>query len=166
MSISFLHCKTCKILITDNSFSSNFTKRSFTTHSFNNLSCKSANLVLVYSIECGLYGLKTKGQQRSRMNGHRFQINHGGNQLLCRYFHLPDHPILSMKIRILEKIYHPTNNPNLSTRFRRKLEEHWIRQLGTAAPYGCNDNIDSMGNLRRSNSIPDALLAGTEIIMR
>ena len=39
------NCKTCKILITDNSFSSNFTKRSFTTHSFDNLSCKSTNLV-------------------------------------------------------------------------------------------------------------------------
>ena len=52
-----------------------------------------------------------------------------------------------MKVRILEKIYHPTNNPSLSTLFRRKLEEHWIRQLGTAAPYGCNDHIDSIGNL-------------------
>ena len=31
--------------------------------------------------------------------------------------------------------------------FRRKREEHWIRQLGTAAPYGCNDHIDSVGNL-------------------
>ena len=143
------NCKTCKILITDNSFSSNFTKRSFTTHSFDNLSCKSTNLV--YGIECGLCGLiyvgETKGQLRSRMNGHRFQINHGGNQLLYRHFNLPDHSILSMKVRILEKIYHPTNNPSLSTPFRRKREEHWIRQLGTAAPYGCNDHIDSIGNL-------------------
>ena len=106
---------------------------------------------LVYGIECGLCGLiyvgETKGQLRSRMNGHRFQINHGGNQLLYRHFNLPDHSILSMKVRILEKIYHPTNNPSLSTPFRRKREEHWIRQLGTAAPYGCNDHIDSIGNL-------------------
>ena len=28
-----------------------------------------------------------------------------------------------------------------------KREEHWIRQLGTAAPYGFNDHIDSIGNL-------------------
>ena len=97
---------------------------------------------------CGLiYVGETKGQLRSRMNGHRFQINHGGNQLLYRHFNLPDHSILSMKVRILEKIYHPTNNPSLSTPFRRKREEHWIRQLGTAAPYGCNDHIDSIGNL-------------------
>ena len=81
------------------------------------------------------------------MNGHRFLINHGGNQLLYRHFNLPDHSILSMKVRILEKIYHPTNNPSLSTPFRRKREEHWIQQLGTAAPFGCNDHIDSIGNL-------------------
>ena len=34
------NCKTCNIFITDNSFSSNFTKRSFSTHSFANLSCR------------------------------------------------------------------------------------------------------------------------------
>ena len=55
--------------------------------------------------------------------------------------------LLSMKLRILEKIYHPTNN--LSTPFRRKREEYWNRQLGTAASYGCNDHIDSIGNLTR-----------------
>ena len=130
------NCKTCKILITDNSFSSNFTKRSFTTHSFDNLSCKSTNLV--YGIECGLCGLmyigETKGQLRSRVNGHRFQINHGGNQLLYRHFNLPDHSILSMKVRILEKIYHPTNNPSLSTPFRRKPG----RTLDTTAGNCCS----------------------------
>ena len=49
------HCKTCNILITDNSFSSNLTKRSFSTHSFEDLSCKSYNVV--YAIECALCGL-------------------------------------------------------------------------------------------------------------
>ena len=52
---------------------------------------------------------------------------------------------ISMKVRIFEKIYHPTNKP--CTPSRRKREEHWIRQLGTAAPYGCNDHIDNIGNL-------------------
>ena len=143
------NCKTCNNLITDNSFSSNLTKRSFSTHSFENLSCKSYNVV--YAIECALCGLiyvgETKGELRKRMNGHRSSINTGGNQLLYKHFNLPDHSVLSMKVRILEKIYHPTNSPGLSTPFRRKREEHWIRQLGTAAPYGCNDHIDSIGNL-------------------
>ena len=143
------NCKTCHILITDNSFTSNLTKRNFSTHSFENLSCKSSNVI--YGIECSLCGMiyvgETKGQLRSRMSGHRFQINHSGNQLLYKHFNLPDHSILSLRVRILEKIYHPTNNPNLSTPFRRKREDYWIKQLGTAAPYGCNDHIDSVGNL-------------------
>ena len=144
------NCKTCDILITDNSSSSNLTKRSFSTHSFENLSCKSYNIV--YAIESTLCGLiyvgEIKGELRKRMNGHRSQINNGGNQLLYRHFNLPDHSVLSMKIRILEKIYHPTNKPiNSCTSFRRKREEQWIRQLETAAPYGCNNHIDSIGNL-------------------
>ena len=77
-----------------------------------------------------------------------FLINNGGNQLLYRHFNLHDHSVLSMKVRILEKIFHPINKPiDSCTPFRRKREEHWIRQLGTAAPYGCNDHIDSIGNL-------------------
>ena len=67
--------------------------------------------------------------------------------MLYQHFNLPDHSILSFKVRILEKIYHPTNNPSLSTPLRRQREEFWIRELGTAAPYGCNDKIDSVGNL-------------------
>ena len=81
------------------------------------------------------------------MNGHRSSINTGGNQLLHKHFNLPDHSVLSMKVRILEEIYHPTNNPNFSTPFRRKRKEHWIRQLGIAAPCDCNDHINSIGNL-------------------
>ena len=73
------NCKTCNILITDNSFSSNLTKRSFSTHSFKNLSCKSYNVV--YAIECALCELiyvgETKGELRKRMNGHRSSINTG-----------------------------------------------------------------------------------------
>ena len=143
------NCKTCNILITDTSFTSNLTKQTFNTHSFDNLNCKTSNVV--YGIECSLCGLiyvgETKGQLRTRMSGHRSKVNNKGNQLLYRHFNLPDHSVLSMRVRILEKIYHPTNNPNLSTPFRRNREEHWIKHLNTAAPYGCNDNISSIGNL-------------------
>ena len=76
------NCKTCNILITGNSFSSNLTKRSFSTHSFENLSCKSYNVV--YAIECALCGLiyvgESKGELRKRMNGHRSSINTGGTE--------------------------------------------------------------------------------------
>ena len=52
-----------------------------------------------------------------------------------------------MRVRIIEKIYHRTNNPNLTTPLRRQKEDYWIRELGTATPYGCNDKIDGIGIL-------------------
>ena len=50
-----------------------------------------------------------------------------------------------MRVRIIEKIYHRTNNPNLATPLRRQKEDYWIRELTTAIPYGCNDKIDGIG---------------------
>ena len=143
------NCKTCNILITDNTFTSNLTKKTYRTRSFDDLSCKSSNII--YGLECSLCGLlyvgETKGQLNKRMNGHRSQINLKSNQLLYSHFNQPGHSVVSLKVRILEKIYHPSNSPNLSTAYRRKREEHWIRLLGTAFPYGCNDKIDSVGNM-------------------
>jgi hypothetical protein len=102
-------------------------------------------------MECNLCGLiyvgKTKGALHKRISGHMFQINNGGNQLLYKHFNSPDHFILSVRVRILEKIYHHTNFPTLSTPFRRQREDYWIKNLGTAFPYGCNDNIANVGNL-------------------
>ena len=94
-----------------------------------------------------LYVGETKGQLNKRISGHRFQINDNGGQLLYRHFNQPDHSIVSMKVVIIEKIYHHTNSPTLSTHFRRQREEFWIKILGTASPYGCNDNLSSIGNL-------------------
>jgi hypothetical protein len=111
------------------------------------LTCKFSNVV--YGIECNLCGLiyvgKTKGALHKRISGHRFQINNGGNQLLYKYFNSPYHSILSMRVWIL--IYHHPDCPNLSTPFRRQREDYWIKNLGTAFPYGCSDNIANVGNL-------------------
>ena len=52
-----------------------------------------------------------------------------------------------MKVRIIEKIYHHTNGPILSTPYRTDRELFWIKELGTAMSYGCNDNIKRVGNL-------------------
>ena len=143
------NCKTCNLLLTESTFTSELTRKSYHTHTHENLNCQSSNVV--YGIECTLCGLiyvgETKGQLRKRINGHRYEINHGGNQLVYQHFNQVDHSILCLRVHVLEKIYHRTNNPTLSTPFRRQREEHWIRELGTAAPYGCNDRIDSIGNL-------------------
>jgi hypothetical protein len=37
-----------------------------------------------------------------------------------------------MKVRIIEKIYHHTNSPILSTPYRTDRELFWIKGLGTA----------------------------------
>ena len=147
------NCKTCKILITDTQFTSNLTSKKYNTHSHDDLNCKSSNVV--YGIECNLCGLiyvgETKGRLNTRMNGHRFEINNGGNQLLYQHFNQPDHSVLSMKVRLLEKIYHPTNNPTLSTPYRLQREDYWIKELCTASPYGCNDKVVGVGNLSSPN---------------
>ena len=98
----------------------------------------SATLMECMRISSSIYVEETKGELRKRMNGHRSSINTGGNQFLYKHYNLPDFSDLSLKVRILEKVYYQTNRPNLSTPFRRKREEHLIRQLGIAAPYGCN----------------------------
>jgi hypothetical protein len=64
--------------------------------------------------------------------------------VVYQHFNQPDHSIFSMRVRIIEKIYHRTNNPNLATPLRRQKEDYWIRELGTATPYGCNDKLDSI----------------------
>ena len=66
--------------------------------------------------------------------------------MLYNHFNQLDHSVLSMEVRIIEKIYHHTNSPILSKPHRTDREEFWIRQLGTAMPYGCNDNIKGFGN--------------------
>jgi hypothetical protein len=48
---------------------------------------------------------------------------------------------LMMKVRIIEKIYHHTKRPKLSTPYRTDRELFWIKELGTAMPYlkiSCN----------------------------
>ena len=54
---------------------------------------------------------------------------------------------VDMKVQILEKIYHSSGNP-VNIRLHRRIRElHWIKELGTAAPYGCNDQIKGVGTL-------------------
>ena len=142
-------CKTCDVLYTGTSFTSSLTKKSYHTRSFDDINCKTSNVI--YGITCSHCGLiyvgETIGQLNKCISGHRYQIVNNGKQLLYQHFDLPNHSILSMGVIVIEKIYHHTNSPNLSTYYRRELEEFWIKELGTASPYGCNDNVSSVGNL-------------------
>ena len=81
------------------------------------------------------------------MNGHRSAIKKGGESLLHRHFHQPNHSVDDMRVQILEKIYHSSASPSLSTPLRRERELFWIKELGTAKPYGFNDQIKGVGPL-------------------
>ena len=67
-----------------------------------------------------------------------------------RYFNdhcnQPDRSVLSIEVCIIDKIYHPSNHPKLRTPQKRKRYFR-IGELGTTFSYGCNDQIDSVGNL-------------------
>ena len=82
------------------------------------------------------------------MNGQSSAIlRKGGQSLLHRHFHQPDHSVDDMRVQILEKVYHSSENPTLLTSLRRTRELFWIKELGTAKPYGFNDQIKGVSTL-------------------
>ena len=142
-------CHTCNIFINDQSFKSNLTGREYKTISYDRLSCGSTNVIYeIHCVHCGLVYVGETGRSlRSRMNGHRSAIKKGGQSLLHRHFHQPDHSVDDMRVQILEKVYHSSENPTLLTSLRRARELFWIKELGTAKPYGFNDQIKGVGTL-------------------
>ena len=94
-----------------------------------------------------MYVSETGTSLRSRINGHRAGNFEDGQSLLYKDFRLPGHSVADMKVQILEKIYHSSEN-TVTTRLHQRLRElHWIEELGTAAPCGCNDQIKGVGTL-------------------
>ena len=142
-------CQTCNQFISNQSFKSNLTGKEYKTTTYDKLSCGSSNIVYgIHCIHCGLVYVGETGRSlRSRMNGHRSAIKKGGQSLLHRHFHQPNHSVDDMRVQILEKIYHSSGSPSLSTPLRRERELFWIKELGTAKPYGFNDQIKGVGTL-------------------
>ena len=142
-------CLTCNSFISDQSFKSNLTGRIYTTQTYKKLTCGSLNVVYtIHCVRCGLMYVGETGRSlQSRINGRRAGIIKDGQSLLCKYFYLPVHSVADMKVQMLEKIYHSSENP-VNTRLHRRLRVlHWIEELGTAAQYGCNDEIKGVGTL-------------------
>jgi hypothetical protein len=73
-----------------------------------------------YNVHSGLlYVGETRQKLRSRMNKHRYDANDPQCRIVYNHFHQPGHDRwLTMKVRIIENIYHHTNSPKLSTPFR------------------------------------------------
>ena len=125
------------------------TGKEYKTISYDRLSCGSTNVIYgIHCVYCGLVYVGETGRSlRSRMNGHRSTIKKGGQSLLHRHFHQPDHSVDDMRVPILEKVYHSSENPTLLTSLRRTKELFWIKELGTAKLYGFNDQIKGVSTL-------------------
>ena len=139
-----------RMLITSPEFTSNLAGKTYYTKSFDPLDCSTKNVI--YDIECTLCGLLYVGEThqalRSRMSQHRYDARDPKYRILNNHFNQPGNDrCLTMKVRIIEKIYHHTNSPLLNTPYRTDRQLYWITELGTAMPCGCNDNIKGVGNL-------------------
>ena len=99
-------CHTCNIFVNNQSFKSNLTGKEYKTISYDRLSCGSTNVIYgIHCVHCGLVYVGETGRSlRSRMNGHRSAIRKGGQSLLHRHFHQPDHSVDDMRVQILEKV--------------------------------------------------------------
>jgi hypothetical protein len=65
------YCKTCNVWATDTNFTSNLTNKNYFTRSYDDLNCKSANVVYGLYL-CGLvYVGETKGKLHKWICGHR-----------------------------------------------------------------------------------------------
>ena len=94
------------------------------------LDCSTKNVI--YGIECTFCGLLYVGETRqilrSRMSQHRYDANDPKYRILHNHFNQPGHDrCLTMKVRIIEKIYHYTNRPILSTPYRTDREWFLIK---------------------------------------
>ena len=97
-------CHTCNILINDQFFESNLTGKEFKTISNDRLSCGSRNVIYrIHCVHCGLVYVGETGRSlRSKMNGHRSAIKKGGQRLLHRHFHRPDHSVDDIRVQIFK----------------------------------------------------------------
>ena len=58
-----------------------------------------------------MYVGETGKSMRLRINGHRAGIIKDGQSLLYKHFRLSGHSAADMKVEILEKMYHSSENP-------------------------------------------------------
>ena len=102
------HHVTHATFINDQSFKSNLTGKEYNTISYGRLSCGSTNVIYgIHCVHCGLVGLVYVGEPgrslRLRMHGHRSAIKKGGQSLLHRHFHQPDHSVDDMRLQSLNR---------------------------------------------------------------
>lgn len=102
--------------------------------------CDSAGLV--YLLECttceskNMYVGQTARTLKERMAGHRAAFNGNKNMPIYQHLRKKSHPWAGMKVTILEKISHPTEER------LKEREKEWMRLLRTRIPQGLNSNYN------------------------
>jgi len=108
------------------------------------VTCRSSNLVYVLNCtKCLMqYIGETKNEFRERLRRHVYDVKNIGRIRGCdtnvaRHFNLPGHDASHIRPQILEFIRAHPDHPG-TTETRRKVERHFIIQLGTLRPNGIN----------------------------
>ena len=143
------NCETCTDLITSNTFKSSLTGKTYHTKTFEPLSWKFLNVI--YSFNCKkceqlLYVGETGCPLHQRMNGHRSGAS-DDDKLVYLHFQFPGSSPSDMKLQILEKVLKKFGSTTLTKPERERVELKWIKEWGTAAPYGLIDKINGGGIL-------------------
>ena len=149
-------CATCAVIKPLRFFWSSLTNRRYTVISVCDLSCSTTNVI--YLISCAKcdqqYLGETKQKGSARLSGHRFSIKKHANTFIARHFNLPGHTMDDIRIQPIE---HITQNPEEIERDvtirRLDRERFWMLELGTLYPYGLNDRLQHVGNVRSRNNV-------------
>ena len=143
-------CKTCTMFDRSTTCKSSYTGREYSIG--RNLHCGVENIVyLVTCRKCKIqYVGETETTLRQRMCGHRSCIKSLGSLVGS---HFDDHGLENFKVQIIEQIDPQQIDNNKTVKDHRlDREDYWMRELGTISPFGLNDKVRKVGNIRQKQS--------------
>ena len=126
-------CKTCPIINTNDTFTSNSTGNTFRVRA--TATCKTKNII--YLIECRLCGMQYVGETENalhiRMNGHRSDINRNlPEKPVAAHFNAPGHSADDLSVMVIERVLRG------DAAHRKARESFWIYTLRSLTPHGLN----------------------------
>ncbi len=148
-------CNLCNFFILDSpNFKSSITHKCFRFSNFEPELpvCQYTNLIYLISCQkCSLQyvGLTTQKFQ-DRFNAHKNSIERNSlNTILCNHFNSNGHNISDLRIQIIDHIINDNNfTKNDINHELHDKEDYWMRILNSISPFGLNDNVKSVGNMR------------------
>ena len=116
------------------------------------LTCKSENVI--YLISCNkckvqYVGLTTQ-EIKNRFSQHKSKIKHNSlNTFLCNHFNSKDHSYLDCNVQIIDYLENTSQLDKIAiVKQLSQMENYWIKTLNSVYPYGLNDRILGLGDIR------------------